>query len=201
MKADAPVKVIPQRVAPLAIVVIVVVLQFSDVGDWFEYDRSLIAVQPWRLLTGHLVHLSWSHALVNLVALMLITRIFARWLGPRQEIAVLALCALGISLVFWLLLPELAWYRGLSGALHGLFFAGTVVWFASIRGRARWLAAAVFLGGAAKVVFEQTWGGPLPYAAWLGGAVVPQAHLAGMLFGWTSGLRLAAGRRRRQPEP
>ena len=70
------------------------------------------------------------------------------------------------------------------------------MWIASSAGRARWLPLAAIAGGAAKVLLEQPWTATFPFREWLGGAVVPQAHLVGALAGVAAGILLAA---RRQP--
>ena len=91
------------------------------------------------------------------------------------------------------------WYRGLSGALHGLFFAGAAKWLLAERPRSLrrlWMPALLFLGGWMKVVLEQPVNGALPHADWLGAAVVPQAHLAGAACGTVLGALFAATKAR-----
>jgi hypothetical protein len=79
-----------------------------------------------------------------------------------------------------------AWYRGLSGALHGLFAAATVLWLAravKVRGvgaARRALAPALLLAAVwAKVLAEQLGGAGIANQSWLGVAVVTQSHLFG----------------------
>jgi membrane associated rhomboid family serine protease len=104
-----------------------------------------------------------------------------------------------ISLGLAALAPGILWYRGLSGVLHALFFAGAAKWLFSVQHRsvrALWLPAALFVGGWIKVALEQPAGDALPYADWLGAAVVPQAHLIGAACGSVFGLLLALADRR-----
>ncbi|HET9023753.1 MAG TPA: rhombosortase, partial [Burkholderiaceae bacterium] len=164
-------------------------------GDALEYRRGALAHQPWRLLTGHVVHLNWPHALINAAALWVIARLYAPDLRATRQAAALVVSALAISAALVWLYPTLEWYRGLSGALHGLFFAGAAHWLLAERTRSLrrlWLPAALFAGGWAKVVFEQPGTGALPHAAWLGAAVVPQAHLVGSVCGTLLGALFAA---------
>jgi hypothetical protein len=95
-----------------------------------------------------------------------------------------------ISLLFLVALPDLLWYRGLSGVLHALYFAGCVVWIASTSGRARWLPITALLGGMAKVLLEQPWDSSFPVHEVLRIAVVPQSHLIGAIVGTSAGLIL-----------
>ena len=164
-------------------------------GDALEYRRSALAQQPWRLLTGHLVHLNWLHALVNAVALWVVARLYAPDLSALRQAIALAASALAISAALAWLHPDIEWYRGLSGALHGLFFAGAATWLLAERPRRLrrlWMPAALFAGGWVKVVLEQPGAGALPYAGWLGAAVVPQAHLVGAVCGSVLGALFAA---------
>lgn len=160
-----------------------------------EYRRAVAASEPWRLLTGHFVHLSFLHAALNGVALLLIGRLFADRLRPGELYGLLGAAPILISILFWLLLPELQWYRGLSGVLHAIFFAGCVVWIATTTGRARWLPIAALLAGAVKVLVEQPWDASFPVHELLRVAVVPQAHLVGATVGTAAGLLLRQRRR------
>lgn len=181
-------------------VLVVLLLQLLGLPDELEYRRSLLRSEPWRLFTGHFVHLSWLHALLNCVALLLLERIFEGRLRRIEQWLLLATAPLAISLAFWMALPDLGWYRGLSGTLHAIFFAGCIVWIATTTGGARWLPIAALAGGALKVVLEQPWDAGFPFREWLGAAVVPQAHLVGTLVGSASGVALAARRKRQQSQ-
>jgi rhomboid family GlyGly-CTERM serine protease len=159
-------------------------------AEALEYRRVLAAREPWRLFTGHFVHLGFVHALLNCVALLLPGRLFADRLKPGAFFGILAAAPLLISLLFLATLPELLWYRGLSGALHAVYFAGCVVWIATTAGRGRWLPIAALVGGTVKVLAEQPWDGSFPVHEYLRVAVVPQAHLLGAITGTAAGLLL-----------
>lgn len=188
----------PALAAGLPLLVIVVLaIELLAPAEALEYRRELLLVEPWRLLTGHLTHLSLTHALLNGVALMLLGRLFDPRLKPGELWAVLAGAPILISLVFWLLMPELHWYRGLSGALHAVYFAGCVVWLADVSGRGRWLPLVALALGAVKVLVEQPWDASFPFREWLGAPVVPQAHLIGAALGTAAGFGVRALRARR----
>ena len=183
----------------LGIAAVVLLLHASGLGDAFEYRRAFLASEPWRLLTGHLVHINWPHAVINAAALVIVARLFAPDLSaPRQLVVLISACVV-IGLGLAALDPGILWYRGLSGVLHALFFAGAAKWLFSVRSRrvsSLWLPVALFAGGWIKVALEQPAGGALPYADWLGAAVVPQAHLLGAAWGSVFGLLLALADRR-----
>lgn len=184
-----------------SIVLLVLAVEFFMLGEALEYRRDLVVRQPWRLLTGHFAHLSLVHAILNGVALLLIGRLFADRLRALEIVTVLAGAAVLISIGFLAAMPELHWYRGLSGALHSVFFAGCIAWIATTRGRGRWLPIGALAVGALKVLLEQPWDSSFPIRAWLGGAVVPQAHLIGALVGMVAGLVLAHRRRHGPQRP
>jgi len=165
-----------------------------------EYRRALAFSEPWRLLTAHFVHLSFLHACLNGVALVLLGHLFADRLRPRDMAGILAVAPILVSLAFWLALPELQWYRGLSGVLHAIYFAGCVAWIGQTAGRARWLPIAALIGGTAKVLLEQPWDSSFPVHEVLRVAVVPQAHLIGAIVGAAAGLVLRKRQQQAKPQ-
>jgi rhomboid family GlyGly-CTERM serine protease len=161
-----------------------------------EYRRPLLTAEPWRLLTGHFVHLNWTHALVNAGAWLLLAGLFAPQLGAKRQLLSVALGSAFVSLALAAFNPAIEWYRGASGVLHVLFFAGaTTALAAALRSRsgpASLLPLALLVAGWTKVALEV----PLdpaatPYAEWLAAATVPQAHLWGALAGSALGLVMA----------
>jgi rhomboid family GlyGly-CTERM serine protease len=185
----------PAELAALAGAAVVLLLQALDAGTALEWRRGLLAAQPWRLLTGHLVHLGWRHAVLNAAAWIAVARLFAAELAPRRQFALFVACSLGISAALWLADPQLDWYRGASGALHGLFAAGTLdALLAAPRAAERRLPALLLAGLWLKIALEQAGAGTLAPAAWLGAVVVPPAHLAGAVCGSLAMLALRAAR-------
>jgi rhomboid family GlyGly-CTERM serine protease len=183
----------------LGIAAAVLLLHASGLGSALEYRRAFLAHEPWRLLTGHLVHINWPHAVINAAALLIVARLFAHDLSAPRQIVILLSAGVVIALGLATLAPGILWYRGLSGVLHALFFAGAAKWLFSERSHAvrrLWLPIALFAGGWIKVALEQPTGSELPYADWLGAAVVPQAHLLGAAWGSVFGLLLALADRR-----
>jgi rhomboid family GlyGly-CTERM serine protease len=150
-------------------------------GEWgrarLAYDRDALArYQWWRLLSAHVVHLSWRHALLNCAGLGVLWALFARELAPRRWLWILTLAALAIDLGLWFLYPGVDWYVGASGVLHGAWAAGA---YAAYR-RGDGMGAVAMLLLVIKLVYEQQSGSSvfdrdLP--------LVPSAHLLGALGG------------------
>jgi rhomboid family GlyGly-CTERM serine protease len=141
------------------------------------YDRDRLAHgQMWRVLTAHLVHLNWRHALLNCAGLAALWALFAREYSPRRWLWILGVAALTIDLGLWFVLPGVVWYVGASGVLHGAWSAGAC---AAYR-RADGMGAVMMLVLVVKLAYEQQSGVSI-FEGDL--ALVPQAHLLGALGG------------------
>ena len=151
------------------------------------WDRlALEGGEWWRLLSGHFVHLGWSHLALNLAGLGLVTWITGSAYSPLRWLLIAILTIATIDAGFWYLYADLDWYVGLSGLLHGLLIAGLV---AGVRRRDR---EAMVLGVLviAKLGWEQIVG-PLPGSeSTSGGAVIIDAHLYGAIGGLLGALVL-----------
>jgi rhomboid family GlyGly-CTERM serine protease len=156
----------------------------GDAGRlWARYDGDLIAEgQYWRLLTAHVVHLGWGHLWPNLTALALIGALFEDLFDACGWWLLIALSAAAIDAGLLALKPEVEWYVGLSGVLHGMVAGGALTaWL-----RHQTIGLPLILGLAAKLAWEQVVG-PVPFtAAAVGGPVVVAAHLYGTAGGLLS---------------
>ena len=163
----------------LGVVLICLLMAFGaeDAREWGRYEREgLEGGEFWRLVTGHLVHLSWSHMWLNVAALGLLAAIFGDALSITRCVLVLLGAVVGIDAGLYLLQPEIAWYVGLSGVLHGVMAAGSLLLLVHEQAKFGLTLAAVLLG---KLVFEQLFG-PLPMThSASGGPVIVAAHLYG----------------------
>lgn len=90
--------------------------------DQLAWHRDAMAGGQWfRLLTGHFVHLDAHHLLINLLGLAVLTNLLIERWQWRELICLLFISTLGTSTLLWWFTPELIWYAGLSGVLHGLW--------------------------------------------------------------------------------
>jgi len=143
-----------------------------------QYDRGLIQQgQWWRLVTGHLVHGSLHHAMLNVLGTALMAALFSRTYRFTSWLVIATTTIVTIDLGFWCLMPQLAWYVGLSGVLHGVLAAGSVAWWKT---EDRLLALLLTLIMIGKLTWEQTHGA-LPLSGDLPVAV--NAHLYGAAGG------------------
>lgn len=182
---------------PVAIATLIIAgfgLLLMAIGDpareLFQYDReAVLAGEIWRLLTAHLVHLGASHTALNLVALILVFWLLGREFTLGQWAWVSGFAVAMIAMGFVWLRPELQWYVGLSGVMHGWLAAGATQRLRRGHKDGLILLSAVLLKG-----FYEQLAGPLPGSELAsGGAVVVDAHWFGTVGGligvWSLGLR------------
>lgn len=158
-----------------------------------RYERVGIAAgEVWRLLTAHFTHLNARHLLVNLAGIVLVWSLVVDELTPRRWLIALLVIVAGVDAGLWWLSPNVSWYLGASGVLHGALVAGFVcgLW----RGDAvAMIGLPIVLG---KLLLEQ-FGGSTGITDGL--PVVSAAHLYGAAAGAAAGVALHT--RRRPPAP
>ena len=96
---------------------VALLLALSATGGWgreyLRYQREALAhYQWWRLISAHLVHLGWRHALLNCGGLAAVWVLFAREFPPRRWLWIVLLAYKAASehslWAAWRRLPELA---------------------------------------------------------------------------------------------
>jgi rhomboid family GlyGly-CTERM serine protease len=159
---------------------LLVMILGDGVAETLRYQRvAILEGEFWRLLSGHLTHLGWSHLLLNLAGLALIWALVGEYLTFAAWLLLLLSCALFDGIGLLLFNPEVQWYVGLSGVLHGLFLAGSLAGVVSGKRDSLLLVVALIV----KLSWEQL-AGPLPGSeASAGGPVVVDAHLYGAVAG------------------
>jgi len=160
-------------------------------AEWLQFDRDAVAGwQLWRVMTCHFAHWSGDHLFWDVL-------VFAAlgWLCERKDVGSLLRCvglaALLIPLALWLVLPQMATYRGLSGidsALFGLLAARFAREAADDKNWTKLALVAVVAGGfLAKIAFE-LFTGTTQFVESAGLVPIPLAHVVGVLVGVGCGL-------------
>ncbi len=169
-------------IIPGVIIAVSVLIAFGgDFGrEWLRYDRVWISQgEIWRLLTGHFAHLSGSHLILNSAGLLLVWYLVGASYSLRSWTLIILVSLATIDAAFWVLNPNLHWYVGMSGLLHGLLAAGIVARLRPLNGETILLLLLL----SAKIGWEQA-AGPVPGSvSTSGGPVVVDAHLYGALGG------------------
>jgi rhomboid family GlyGly-CTERM serine protease len=150
----------------------------SVLQDFLIYNREAIAAgEWWRLITGHLVHLSTLHFVYNVIAFFIVGAVF-EWRRYRHFWLFCFTACLAIGTALYVAAPQWDYYGGLSGAitaavvyvcLHGL--SEEIPW--------RWLCgitlACVMMKLGYELAFEQKIFGSTGSAF----VAVPMSHVAG----------------------
>ncbi|MEN2738613.1 rhomboid family intramembrane serine protease [Microbacterium sp. X-17] len=141
-----------------------------------------VPFEPWRILTMTLVHASFWHLALNMLALWMLGRILEPLVGHARFLVLYLLSAIGGSVAMALLAPGTS-AVGASGAIFGLFGALIII------GRhigAEITGIVIILGINLAIGFL-----PGMNVAW-------QAHVGGLVAGALAALVYARTRQRRQ---
>jgi rhomboid family GlyGly-CTERM serine protease len=144
-----------------------------------QFDRARIdAGEWWRLFTGQLVHFGFYHLLMNIAALLLCGFVLLRDIQLWCYCTLLLVSATVVGLGLYYFNPELFFYAGLSGVLHGLIIGGLLF---GIRLTPIFNGIALLLVFA-KIIHEQSAGFDTSHAL-LPVPVAVDAHAYGALAG------------------
>ncbi|MBE8716824.1 rhombosortase [Cellvibrio polysaccharolyticus] len=151
-----------------------------------QFDRNAIAQgEWWRLISSQFIHYGVYHLLMNAAALVIINAALWRDAAVKHYLATLITCLAVTGIGLWFFDPELFFYAGLSGTLHGLIIAGLLLTLPQTP-TINALALLVIWG---KVIYEHTpWFDP--QHALLPVPVAVDAHLWGAVAGTFAGLIL-----------
>lgn len=172
---------------PLLIVAIVLSLIFAGlqvVGDTaiaaLRYERAAVAAgEWWRLLTANMIHAGWPHLALNLAGLALALATIGRGLSAGRFSLTMLVAGATTTAGLWQFSPNISWYLGTSGALHGVFAAGAL----PLAFRRDPFGAGVVVLLVTKLAWEQV-SGPLAGTEALSGiTVIVDAHLYGSIGG------------------
>ena len=165
----------------LSIIIILFSVFGASMEPLLEFNRvKIFEGEYWRLFTCNFVHYGFAHLAMNLAAFLLVSFSLLREVSLKLYVPlfITAAMAVGVGTLLWN--PELFFYRGLSGVLHGLIVAGLLL--NSFRNR--WLSF-LFVGLVfAKIAHEhQADFQENQLQALLPVAVAVDSHLYGALAG------------------
>ena len=172
---------------PALLVIVSTVLELLDsrVASVLRYDRLAVDQgQWWRLLTANFVHLGWWHLLLNGLSLVLLVALCPERLSPAEWLRRVIFVGIGMTLGLHLFVPALSTYVGLSGLVYGLFLLGLGRQAAARDAIA--IASLVFL--ACRILWELTIGAPESEQQLIGGGVVAESHLSGVVAAFIYGV-------------
>ena len=163
-----------------------------------DWQRALLAAQPWRWWSAACVHLDTMHLAANLAGCAAVAAFgLAGGLGRRAALA--WFLAWPLTHLLLALVPGVERYAGSSGVLHaGVATAAVFVVAQGGQDRLqRWLGAVVALGLLVKLALEQPWVAPVQRLTGWDFPVAVAAHAAGALAGTVCALATLWWSRRR----
>lgn len=181
-------------ILPVLIALLCIGLELAELSLSLRFDRDLVENGRWWLLFScNFVHLGTNHLLLNLSGLGLIYFLLWPNYTTVEWLAITVVSSIGVGLGVYLWSPELHWYVGFSGALHGLMIAGAI---ADIR-RYPKSGAALLVLIIAKLSYEQLFGAVPGSESAAGGTVAVDSHLYGAILGALCGIVFTAIKHRR----
>jgi rhomboid family GlyGly-CTERM serine protease len=158
-----------------------VIFAWPQLGEIMIYRRTALqAGEVWRLWTGHLVHFSGSHLLLDAV-IFAGGGIWLEWVAPRLARWFFLLAPAVISIALYVREPAMEWYAGLSGMDVGVLVLLALWQLRPETEEPRWFWIGVLLLVALKVFIEATSGRSLVAEFAPGARVVPLAHVGGVV--------------------
>ncbi|WP_424192637.1 rhombosortase [Ampullimonas aquatilis] len=159
-------------------------------ADWGRFRRNTFLQGAWwQLMTAPWIHLSWAHAVLNLIMTALLMTLFAKQVRPWQQLLIVMLCGIALLPMLAYAFPEVQWYVGLSGSLHGLATYGALTLLGSgqpfVHKRTRLsendvgVIAMLWIG--IKLALEHAWSTPIIWRHNM--PIATAAHLTGALAG------------------
>jgi rhomboid family GlyGly-CTERM serine protease len=162
----------------VASLLVMVCLQIID-SQIFRFQQDWVQKSEfWRVITAHWIHFNWQHLGLNCLGLVLCVAIARPAWSIGRWIVYNILLAIGISLLFTWLNPELDWYVGYSGVLFGVILLAAIELFKT----ERIIALLLGIGVCSKVALEQTSLVTVTTSEFIGLPVIIDAHLYGVLL-------------------
>lgn len=164
----------------IAIISVLLFLLEPASSDYLAFQRDAFSDgEIWRLVSGNLIHTNANHLFLNLAGLLLLWAIHGFYYSISNYVYQFIFFSIVVTSLIYFVNPEMLWYAGLSGVLHGLFVWGA---YQDIRQKVRfgWL---LMIGVWVKIAYEQIFGQDTNLASFIEANVAVDSHLYGALAG------------------
>ncbi len=155
-------------------------ISFSEINNPMRYDRQLIEQgELWRLITANFMHTNWYHLLMNAAGVALLMMLFNRLIAPLWLHFFYWGAVLLNTVLLFFFAPDLHYYVGFSGALHGLVIGLSL---ATIKQQPL-TSSMLLLIFVFKVIHEYYQGASLSLSQLIEAPIATDAHLWGGVSG------------------
>lgn len=179
----------PHWVLPFVLGLLAILMQ-TLMPEFAQQGLDLIDSFFIYALLAQFSHLGWMHLALNLAGLAIVVWGFEAISGPRT-MAFASVWGLAWVAAYVSWVEPLAWYCGLSGALHALFTTCLVLAWRAQGLKWNWALCLLTIGLLAKLAIE--WGSASTAAdPLIGGPIAQAAHRGGAMGGFLLGLLFVA---------
>ena len=143
------------------------------------YYTGITQYELWRFISASFCHTNFNHLLMNLLGLGVTLLLFIKTFKVTPIFPIILFNSLFIGTALFFFEPDIIWYVGLSGVLHGLFCYGVAD---DLKHRDNWgylLGAGIII----KIIYEQIYGAQQTTIALINAPVLVNAHLYGAIAG------------------
>ncbi|MBN4081965.1 MAG: rhombosortase [Gammaproteobacteria bacterium] len=88
---------------------------------YLNFERVLNG-EIWRVISGHVTHLSWTHWLLNMAGIILLQQLYGKYFSNWHWLAPMIFIMFTVSISLLIFSEALKWYGGFSGVLIGFFY-------------------------------------------------------------------------------
>lgn len=143
------------------------------------YYTGITEFELWRLISATFCHTNFNHLLMNGLGLVITLFLFINTFKSIYIFPIIIFNSIAIGLALFFFEPEVIWYVGLSGVLHGLFSYGIA---SDVNNKDRW-GYLLLVGFIIKIIYEQIFGAQQNTIDLIGAPVLINAHLYGAIAG------------------
>jgi rhomboid family GlyGly-CTERM serine protease len=143
------------------------------------YHTGIAQFELWRLISATFCHTNFNHLLMNAAGLIITLLLFIDTFKLMKIFPIIIFNSIFIGSALFLLEPQVSWYVGLSGVLHGLFSYGVTN---DISNKDRW-GYLLGTGFIVKIIYEQMFGAQQATIDLINAPVLVNAHFYGAIAG------------------
>lgn len=167
-------------IGPITCTFVITLIFFTSLNGLFEFDREAINNGSlWLVFVSQFSHGNLAHLLLNGAGVLFVWALHGEYTTPLRYWLNLTFLALLTGTAIYLFAPDIYFYTGLSGVLHGVIIWGALM-DVKLGRKDGWL---LLLGVIVKLAWEQIFGASESVKELIEANVAVDAHLFGAICG------------------